>query len=114
MSYVLDVLAAGLFGGAVGAGEIVSRYKDEPGKVMRTFPAIIYALFDDGERSAVGDALAADLACGAASGRPIAPTRPVASVSPDVEGQSMTIQRRRGRDRLPRVPTRRAGPIASR
>jgi hypothetical protein len=38
----LDWAAAALRGGAVGASELISRYKDEPGAAIKTWPAGVY------------------------------------------------------------------------
>ncbi|SPE39422.1 hypothetical protein SBA3_3200003 [Candidatus Sulfopaludibacter sp. SbA3] len=34
--------AAAVLGGVVGASELISRYKDEPGAAIRSWPAIVY------------------------------------------------------------------------
>jgi hypothetical protein len=38
----LDWAAAALLGGAVGASELISRYKDHPGAAIKTWPAVFY------------------------------------------------------------------------
>jgi hypothetical protein len=38
----LDWAAAALLGGAVGASELISRYKDHPGAAIKTWPAGVY------------------------------------------------------------------------
>jgi hypothetical protein len=38
----LDWAAVALLGGVVGASELISRYKDNPGAAMKTWPAIFY------------------------------------------------------------------------
>lgn len=38
----LDWAAVALAGGIVGASELISRYKDEPGAAIRTWPALFY------------------------------------------------------------------------
>jgi hypothetical protein len=38
----LDWAAAAVLGGVVGASELISRYKDEPGAAIRALPAIFY------------------------------------------------------------------------
>lgn len=42
----LDWVAAGLFGALIGAGEIVSQFRDEPDNALRTVPALGYMLFN--------------------------------------------------------------------
>lgn len=41
-SELLDYLIVALFGGLVGAGELVSRYRDAPLRALRTGPAVLY------------------------------------------------------------------------
>jgi hypothetical protein len=38
----LDWVAAAALGGVVGASELISRYKDDPGSAIRSWPAIFY------------------------------------------------------------------------
>jgi hypothetical protein len=38
----LDWAAAAVLGGAVGASELISRYKDHPGAAIKTWPAGVY------------------------------------------------------------------------
>ena len=38
----VSLLLAGSIGAAVGMGELVSRYRDEPGRAARTRPAMLY------------------------------------------------------------------------
>ncbi len=42
----LEWAVAGLFGALIGAGEIVSQFRDEPDDALRTFPALGYMLFN--------------------------------------------------------------------
>lgn len=38
----LDWAAAAALGGVVGASELISRYKDDPGAALRSWPAVFY------------------------------------------------------------------------
>ena len=38
----LDWAAAAVLGGAVGASELISRYKDHPGAAIQSWPAMVY------------------------------------------------------------------------
>jgi hypothetical protein len=40
--FAVDFAAAGLFGGLVGMGELVARYRDAPGRALRSWPAATY------------------------------------------------------------------------
>ncbi len=42
----LEWAVAGLFGALIGAGEIVSQFRDEPDDALRTLPALGYMLFN--------------------------------------------------------------------
>ncbi len=42
----LEWVAAGLFGALIGAGEIISQFRDEPDDALRTVPALGYMLFN--------------------------------------------------------------------
>jgi hypothetical protein len=42
--FAIDAAAAALFGGLVGIGELVARYRDAPGRAVRSWPAMIYIL----------------------------------------------------------------------
>lgn len=44
----VDYLFVCLFGGAVGLGEILSRYRDAPRRVIRSLPALFYVLINAG------------------------------------------------------------------
>jgi hypothetical protein len=41
-SHWLDWAAVAVLGGAVGSSELISRYKDDPGAAMKSWPAIFY------------------------------------------------------------------------
>ena len=41
-TYALDWTAVLLLGGAVGASELISRYRDDPVAALRTWPAVVY------------------------------------------------------------------------
>lgn len=45
---VVDYWAVCLFGGAVGLGEILSRYRDAPRRVIRSTPALFYVVINAG------------------------------------------------------------------
>jgi hypothetical protein len=42
----LDFVFAGAFGGILGAGELVARYRDEPGRAVQTGPGIFYTFLN--------------------------------------------------------------------
>ncbi|GAB4487376.1 MAG: hypothetical protein Fur0016_18930 [Anaerolineales bacterium] len=42
----LEWVVAGLFGALIGAGEIISQFRDEPDDALRTVPALGYMLFN--------------------------------------------------------------------
>lgn len=42
----LEWIVTGLFGALIGAGEIVSQFRDEPDDALRTIPALGYMLFN--------------------------------------------------------------------
>lgn len=42
----LDWFVTGLFGALIGAGEIISQFRDEPDDALRTIPALGYMLFN--------------------------------------------------------------------
>ena len=44
----LDWPAVAALGGVVGASELISRYKDDPGAAIRTWPAILYIAINSG------------------------------------------------------------------
>jgi hypothetical protein len=47
-----DFLIASSFGAMIGAGELVSRYRDEPGRALTTLPAILYLAINAGASGA--------------------------------------------------------------
>jgi hypothetical protein len=47
-TYTLDWTAVVLLGGAVGASELVSRYRDDPRAALRTWPALVYLAINMG------------------------------------------------------------------
>jgi hypothetical protein len=73
--YVGQYSAVALFGAGVGVGEIVSRYKDEPGRALTSFPGLLYVAIN---AAASAGALGLILTYGwkfGASGDAVTPTR---------------------------------------
>ena len=46
MDAILEWLAVGMIGAAVGAVELISRYKDEPDNALNSWPAVFYLLIN--------------------------------------------------------------------